>query len=408
MQTLAEQFRRALGAGQHAQGRRLAEQALRLSPGNPTVLADYALCLMRTGDYEAAYRVYRDVEALPEAARAHAGATWLDGLAEVCGWLGKHDELRQYGLRSLRRADAHVAPTRRWRVPQRPPPPFDATRPDANVIAYSVFGDNPRYCEPVVLNARLTRELFPGWTCRVYLDASVPPHVTQRLRLAGAQVVTIDPAMCAAMPGTMWRFLVADDASVQRFLVRDADALLSEREAAAVTAWIDSGRWFHHMRDYFTHTELLLAGMWGGCRGAFPSLAPMIVDFAHRHRDAGRYLDQHFLREMLWPTIRDSVLNHDELFGFHDARAFPAHAPVRWPNAQFHVGSNASYRRIGGPSTLADGDRQTVVLMHDDEPPLAYQASVTEHAWSLDFPFFLADALEAGRLRIDLPTPPAP
>ena len=29
----------------------------------------------------------------------------------------------------------------------------------------------------------------------------------------------------------------------------------------------ESPYYFHLIRDYFTHTELILAGLWGGCTG---------------------------------------------------------------------------------------------------------------------------------------------
>jgi hypothetical protein len=81
-------------------------------------------------------------------------------------------------------------------------------------------------------------DLFPGWRCRVYLDDSVPDHVWQRLQLPHVELV--DMSQEKHIFPTLWRFLVLDDASVQRFIVRDADSLLSEREAAAVNAWLAS------------------------------------------------------------------------------------------------------------------------------------------------------------------------
>ena len=49
------------------------------------------------------------------------------------------------------------------------------------------------------------------------------------------------------------------------------------------------------MRDYYSHTELILAGMWGGCTGVFHQVEALISDYIH----SGRYLntrvmDQHF------------------------------------------------------------------------------------------------------------------
>ncbi|MET3633285.1 tetratricopeptide repeat protein [Burkholderia sp. 572] len=399
LEALATQFRAAMATAEYAVALQLAQTALAHTPGNVTILGDYALCLMRTGRHEDAYRVYMQIHDAPPAHRARASDTWLDGLAEVCGWLGKCDELRRHGHRSLADADEKFRHGTRWPLPA-VPPRFDPDARTRNVIAYSLYGANPRYCETAVMNARVAHELYPAWTCRVYLDGSVPEHVQHRLRDAGAELVAMDRHERRAIPGTLWRFLIMDDPGVDRFIVRDADSLLSEREVAAVDEWLASDRLFHHMRDYFTHTELLLAGLWGGCTRVIPPVAQLISDFLANYRGPARFTDQQFLRTVLWPTVRESIMNHDELFGFHDARPFPAHAPVRWRTDRFHVGSNTAYASIGGPSSLPDGARQPIALVHAGKAPLAYDAPVRQHSWALNLPFFLADEFRSGKLRV--------
>ena len=398
-QQLADQFRKAMAAQDYATGVQLARRALEATPNNITVLGDYALCLMRIGAHEDAYRVYRQVHDAPPELRAKAAATWLDGLAEVCGWLGRTDEVRQYGSRSLREADERYRHGERWPLPATAPA-FNAQAKERNIIAYSLFGAQPRYCESAVMNARIAHELFPAWTCRVYLDNSVPAHVKTRLRAAGAQVVDMDHHPYGGIPATLWRFLVMDDPQVDRFLVRDADALLSEREVSAVDAWIASGRLFHHIRDYFTHTELLLAGLWGGCTGVLPPIAPKMRAYTTAYRGATRFTDQAFLREVLWPSVRENILNHDDLFGFHGAEPLPAHAPLRWEGSDFHVGSNAAYRSVGGKTTAADGTTVRVEFSPSNESPFCYTATVHNGEWQLGLPFFMVDEIEAQRLHI--------
>jgi ATP synthase protein I len=61
----------------------------------------------------------------------------------------------------------------------------------------------------------------------------------------------------------MWRFLALDDPLAHRILFRDADSVISRREAGAVEQWIASGKRFHMMRDWGSHTALILAELWG-------------------------------------------------------------------------------------------------------------------------------------------------
>lgn len=156
------------------------------------------------------------------------------------------------------------------------------------------------------------------------------------------------------------------------------------------------------MRDYFTHTELILAGMWGGCTGVFPSIATLIRQYTANYTESARFVDQYFLRSILWPTVRHSVLNHDELFEFHGAQPFPAHPPIRWQNVQFHVGSNASYSSISGPSSLPDDANQVISLWQGADGPWEYNAKVKKGDWHLELPFFLINEFTLGQLQVTL------
>ena len=282
--TAASNFNAALARNDFRAGAQFAEEALRIVPGHMMVLSDYALCLMRIGAHEDAYKIYTNILAASPAKQRQASSTWFHGLVELCGLMGKHDELRRHGLRALNEADAMYRSSGIRLDAATQPPAFDPTRPEENIIAFSLFGANPRYCEPAVVNAQVTRELFKGWTCRVYLDDTVPQHVHRRLREAGAQLVEMNSKGPNPINPLMWRFLVIDDPSVKRFLLRDADSLLSEREAAAVEAWLDSPFLFHHMRDYCSHTELILAGLWGGCTGILPNIERAMSDYTSKRR----------------------------------------------------------------------------------------------------------------------------
>jgi hypothetical protein len=76
---------------------------------------------------------------------------------------------------------------------------------------------------------------------------------------------------------------------------------------------------------------------------------------------------------------------------------------VRWRDVEFHVGSNASYRAVGGPSALADGAMQTVTLDDGTNGSLRYDAIVRDGQWSLELPFFLIAAFERGDLSVSVP-----
>ena len=148
----------------------------------------------------------------------------------------------------------------------------------------------------------------PGWTCRIYHDDSVPRTLLTELAGLGVELVAM-PAGSGPAQGLYWRFLASDDPTVDRFLCRDLDSRPTAREKAAVDAWIASGQPFHVMRDHVLHTDLILAGMWGGMAGLLPPMAPAIDSVARSEAD--RWQDQRFLADWVWPRIQGRVLVHD-------------------------------------------------------------------------------------------------
>lgn len=261
-------------------------------------------------------------------------------LANAFARLGDLEAARHHGNEALVLQDRRFGGTGERAVPP-PPAPFDPSARARNIVAFSLYGANPKYGEGMIRNAIAMHHVYPEWTCRVYHDTSVPAEVLRRLERLGAQLMTVD-GLPASRFGTFWRFLVADDPGVDRFLVRDCDACVNLRERAAVEDWLASDRHFHLMRDGFTHTDLVLAGMWGGVRGGLPPIGPAMLDFA-RTAAYSRTADQTFLRERMWPVIRASHLTHDACYTALDAQPFPPRADLPGPR----VGEAVSQPPVG-------------------------------------------------------------
>lgn len=199
-------------------------------------------------------------------------------------------------------------------LPPLPAVPRDAGRRTRDVVVFSLWGTDPLYTRGAVENARLMPALYPGWVCRIHHDDSVPAAALAALAEAGAELVAMAPGS-GPLNGLYWRFAASDDPTVRRFVCRDCDSRIGPKERAAVEAWIASGRPFHVMRDHILHTELILAGMWGGTAGLLPELRGLAERFART--DADRWQDQRFLRRFVWPAIRDRALIHDRTHGGH-------------------------------------------------------------------------------------------
>jgi hypothetical protein len=129
-----------------------------------------------------------------------------------------------------------------------------------------------------------------------------------------------------------WRFLIAGDPQVGRYLCRDCDCRPSIRETAAVAEWIAAKTQFHVMRDHPMHTDLILAGLWGGISGALPNLKTDLDSFPFRIKHS----DQDFLAVKVWPQAKKSMTLHDSYYDLFDARPFPILPPA---DLRDHVGN---------------------------------------------------------------------
>ncbi len=212
-----------------------------------------------------------------------------------------------------------------------------------NIITFSLWGQDPRYLAGAIKNVIILRELMPAWQVRIYLDTSVPEDIIDVLKDFKAELIFMPDGQTTKEKLT-WRFLVSDDTSVGLFLVRDIDSLFSVREVIAIQEWVESDCWFHVIRDWWTHTDLILAGMWGGVAGVLPNMANSISSYIPKHVDTPN-VDQWFLRDLIWQQIKPSCLIHDRFFGTENGRSLPN----IFNSDNHHIGQNAFYLGIDDP-----------------------------------------------------------
>ncbi|UJF25356.1 tetratricopeptide repeat protein [Suttonella sp. R2A3] len=328
-------------------GKALLLQAAKHYPNEPLVFMNLGLCHLRLKELQAAYDAYQKTLALFRDETPNTNL--YDGLAEACFFLDKPEETKKYGRLALETKLSQIKKIEPLPFASKHPPAFNDKNPSENIISFSLFGDNPRYCETALLNIYWAKKVLPNWTCRFYLDDSVPTHVKNRLQKHGGQIVEVSTEIKQRMSGLFWRFLVIDDPSAKRFLIRDADSLVSFKERVAINAWLRSDKWFHTMRDFCSHTELILAGMWGGCHGAIDNIQEKINTFHNlQAKGTQRFWDQHFLRYQIYPILSQSLLAHDSqdiqagALPFPETKAKTDHER----HENFHIGRNMATGRV--------------------------------------------------------------
>ena len=203
-----------------------------------------------------------------------------------------------------------------------------------------------------MINLVLSRTIYPGWTCRFYVDATVPRACVDFLADNGGDVRRIEDEYPGV--GLFQRFLVMNDRTVGRFLVRDCDARLSAAEADLVRQWINSGYPFHVVRDHVLHNELMIGCLWAGRTDCGIDIVDLMRRYFAGGPNAKYGHDQRMLGLMLWPLIRSRCLVHDKYYrlpGVHTV-------PLTDPQSHFGAGHQniaavrAEAERLGIPRVL--------------------------------------------------------
>ncbi|KAK4329458.1 hypothetical protein Pmani_000215 [Petrolisthes manimaculis] len=148
------------------------------------------------------------------------------------------------------------------------------------VVSYVVFGKFPSpYYKGMEKLVYEIPKFYPGWSMRVHLNWAEDKHRDLVCALA-CNNSHLDICDVNNLPGIgdvsksfgmTWRFSIMGDPLVDRYIVRDLDAPIIQREVDAVNEWISLGTCYHFMKDHPHHHSAVMGGMWGGCNTWHPN-----------------------------------------------------------------------------------------------------------------------------------------
>jgi hypothetical protein len=177
------------------------------------------------------------------------------------------------------------------------------------VISMALYAHEVSYLDWIRKRLPLYRDamdiFYPGWRLRIHHDESVSFSVLESVAARGAETILVTDFK-GQIAGMFWRFYVADDLDVDRYIVRDIDSDFNWRERSAVDEWIRSNVSFHSMADAENHNVPIMGGMWGGSsKRRLPfSVRAKVREFQHLAASKGG--DQDFLAAVIWPAWQES------------------------------------------------------------------------------------------------------
>ncbi|MFK7945929.1 MAG: hypothetical protein AB8B85_23885 [Paracoccaceae bacterium] len=192
------------------------------------------------------------------------------------------------------------------------------------ILSFSLFGTGEIYLMGALANARLWVQMVPDWTCRFYLAPDVPEGIGKALQQLGAEtILQSDPKI----PAYLARFLPLQDPQVARFACRDVDCRPTAREVDILREWEKTAHAFHLIRNSPLHTDLVLAGLWGGMPIEGFDLKTEIAACFPKGASNKYGLDQRFLEHRIWARIRSSLLTHDQHYRLTGIETRPVDDP---------------------------------------------------------------------------------
>lgn len=149
------------------------------------------------------------------------------------------------------------------------------------------------------------------------ISNGTPDYIINNLLDLGCEIAFVDNKLPEVKKdGTFWRFAAASDEMPEgqrvRYLMRDADNILTAAEMYSVADWINSDKKYHRMHIIPICIGPLTAMLWGGTHtgaGDFTDFHDLIKNYPYRF-DYGD--DELFSRDLMWPRLKSegSVLTH--------------------------------------------------------------------------------------------------
>ena len=183
------------------------------------------------------------------------------------------------------------------------------------LIAFSLWGNNPKYCIGAIKNAELQKKYYSDWICKFYIHKDVPiNYIIQLKKIDNVEIVIYHSN--ADWKSATERFCAIDEENISHVIFRDTDSRLNQREADAVNEWINEDTAIHIMKDHPYHGSFpILAGMWGINKNKFPyNMRETLNSYAKYDVQEQYHYDQIFLASYIWPNFNKDVTIHDEFF----------------------------------------------------------------------------------------------
>lgn len=184
------------------------------------------------------------------------------------------------------------------------------------IISFSLYGNNDLYCIGIIENIDIINDKYNNWKIYIYYN-NIPNHIFDILKNKNNVYLFECKHNGYKWEGMFWRFYPIENNEIDYFLSRDADSRITDREMSLVDEWIKTNKTFHIIRDHPFHGTEILGGTFGINVKQFNKLYHInTIDYYKENlylrfqNNIERWPDQIFLKEIIYPLIKDDNLTH--------------------------------------------------------------------------------------------------
>ncbi len=190
------------------------------------------------------------------------------------------------------------------------------------IISFSLFNhpsaqpfERMAYIRGFFWNCRMARLIYPEWIVSLEIDIDLYNEfkdLFEWLRWSNSVRVNVNGRAFPLCESMLWRMKPCFETDVSHVICRDADALLTYREAQRVQQWLEGGKGVHSILDNPAHSGLM-GGMVGfdsaklKAATSWNNWNSMIAGWDLSQRGS----DQHLLNQRVLPHMQTETHVHD-------------------------------------------------------------------------------------------------
>ena len=171
------------------------------------------------------------------------------------------------------------------------------------------------YVHGMMENARILNHIFPEYRVNIYTADDVSSQAIETLKTyPNVNIVEVISNGRNKFKNLFDRFLAIDDPDCSIMFSRDADSRVHVRDQGCIEDFINSDKQLHIIRDHPCHKMPIMGGLFGLRKTALKEPMRVLIDryFQGKRIFDRKGEDQYFLRQVLYPPLKNNTLIHDD------------------------------------------------------------------------------------------------